>query len=328
MKGMDKLTEIRCPIEAELERYGQLFEDSLHSGNPLLQTALNHVMRRRGKLMRPILTLLAAKYVGSIGEGVLHAAVALEMLHTASLVHDDIIDHSDRRRGQASVNALIGNHAAVLVGDFLLSKGIYHAACIGSAQVVRWVAELGQDLSDGELLQLANLDKTEISEADYYDVIGKKTASLFETCAKAGALLAGGSEEDVRRMADFGHRVGLCFQLRDDLLDYDHQHDTGKPSGNDMQEGKLTLPVIRALLSSGDEAMRQIALKVRRGAATDEEIGLLVRFTHEQGGLSESMKVLDRMGKDALAAIVRTEDNAPVADALCQYVRFVVGRDI
>ena len=337
---MDQLTEIRRPIEAEMRAYQNLFKETLTTDNPLLQLALNHLMQRWGKMMRPMLVVLAARYGGQgnsraenvdgvqVPEEVLHAAVALELLHTASLVHDDVVDESDRRRGQKSINALLDNQAAVLVGDFLLSKALYHSARTGSNRVVTWVAELGQQLADGELLQLANLDKTTISEEDCFEVIGKKTASLFETCAKVGVLLAGGNEEDIRLMADFGRHTGLCFQLRDDLFDYDNQHDTGKPSGNDMREGKLTLPVVHALLLSQDEAMWDVALKVRRGEASDEEIGHLVRFTYDVGGIEYALKALDKMGEDCLALLNGEGRDTAITKALAQYVRFVVGRNI
>ncbi|MBQ8050092.1 MAG: polyprenyl synthetase family protein [Bacteroidaceae bacterium] len=325
---MDKLTEIRRPIEAELKAYRELFEGTLTTENPLLRVALNHLLQRQGKMMRPILVLLAARSVGRVNEAVLHAAVSLELLHTASLVHDDVVDESDRRRGQKSVNALLDNKVAVLVGDFLLSKALYHAAQTGSGRVVTWVSELGQTLSDGELLQLANIDKTSISEEDYFEVIRKKTASLFETCAKCGAMLAGAGEGDIRRLREFGECVGMCFQMRDDLLDYDNQHDTGKPSGNDMREGKLTLPVIHALLEAGNSEMTEVALKVRRAEATGEEIDALVRFTIDEGGLVYTMKNIDKMAYNSIAMIPSLESDSPVADALRKYVAFVVGRDV
>lgn len=325
---MDKLAEIRRPIEAELKEYRAIFEQTLKHENPLLRVALEHLLNRQGKMMRPMLVLLAAKFVGEVNERVLHAAVSLELLHTASLVHDDVVDESDRRRGQKSVNALLDNKAAVLVGDFLLSKALYHAAATGSNRVVTWVSELGQTLADGELLQLANLDISDISEENYFEVISKKTASLFATCAKAGALLAGGGEEVVSELEDFGQKVGICFQMRDDLLDFDNQHDTGKPAGNDMKEGKLTLPVIHALLKTGDEAMRALALKVRRGEASDEEINSLVRFTIDNEGLSYTEKILDKIAYGSTQAIRLSERNSIVADALLKFVSFVVGRDV
>lgn len=325
---MDKLAEIRRPIERELKEYRAIFEQTLKHENPLLRVALEHLLNRQGKMMRPMLVLLSAKLVGEVNESVLHAAVSLEMLHTASLVHDDVVDESDRRRGQKSVNALLDNKAAVLVGDFLLSKALYHAAATGSNRVVTWVSELGQTLADGELLQLANLDITDISEENYFEVISKKTASLFSTCAKAGALLAGGGEEVVHELEDFGQQVGICFQMRDDLLDYDNQHDTGKPAGNDMIEGKLTLPVIHALLKTEDEAMRALALRVRRGEASDEEINSLVRFTIDNGGLLYTEKLLDKIAYSSTQTLCLSERNSIVADALQKYVSFVVGRDL
>lgn len=325
---MDKLTEIRQPIEGELKQYRQLFEDTLQTDNPLLRLALEHLLKRQGKMMRPILVLLAARMVGEVNEAVLHVAVSLELLHTASLVHDDVVDESDRRRGQQSVNALLDNKAAVLVGDFLLSKALFHAAATGSNRVVTWISELGQTLSDGELLQLANLDKTEISEEDYFKVISKKTASLFETCAKVGAMLARGGVEEIECLSQFGLSVGLCFQMRDDLLDYENQHDTGKPSGNDMREGKLTLPVIHALLSTGDKAMRALALKVRKGEATNEEINQLVAFTHKENGIAYTEKKMYKMAQDTLGLLQKEERDPAIAESLSKYVQFVVGRDL
>lgn len=326
---MDILTEIRRLIEQELNAYRTMFDGTLRTQNPLLDMALHHVMRRQGKMMRPILLLLVARLTGKINEQVLHAAVALELLHTASLVHDDVVDESDRRRGQKSLNALLGNKAAVLVGDFLLSKALYHSAMTGSQRVVTWVSELGQTLSDGELHQLANLDKTEVSEEDYFEVIRKKTAVLFETCARAGALLSGGGEEDIRQLGRFGLQVGLCFQLRDDLLDYDNCLDTGKPSGNDMHEGKLTLPVIHVLLESCDEEMMTLAIRVRRGEATDDEISRLVSFTRDGGGLLFAEKKMCEIGEGALSLLDYKMDKDPVVtESLSKYVHFVVGRNL
>ena len=326
---MDKLSEIRQPIEKDLLAYRVMFEQTLRTENSLLHLALQHVMKRQGKMMRPILLLLIARLTGQVNEAVLHAAVALELLHTASLVHDDVVDESDRRRGQQSVNALLDNKAAVLVGDFLLSKAMYHSAQTGSNRVVTWVAELGQTLSDGELHQLANLDKTEVLEEDYFEVICKKTAVLFETCAHAGALLSGGGEEDIRQLGRFGLQVGLCFQMRDDLLDYDNQLDTGKPSGNDMREGKLTLPVIHALLESGDVEMMNLAIRVRRGEASDDEIARLVSFTRNQGGLIFAEQNMCKIGEGALTLLDYKKDKDPVvAESLSKYVHFVIGRNL
>ena len=328
---MDLLAEIRRPIEEELRDYRHIFEQTLQTDNSLLQMALNHLLKRQGKMMRPILVLLVARYVGHdvpMPQSVLHAAVSLELLHTASLVHDDVVDESDRRRGQKSVNALLDNKAAVLVGDFLLSKALFHAAQTGSQQVVTWVSELGQTLSDGELHQLANLDKTEVSEDDYFEVIRKKTASLFETCALAGALLGGGESADVDRMARFGRSMGLCFQMRDDLLDFDNQHDTGKPAGNDLKEGKLTLPVIHALLTGASKPMMDLAIKVRRGEASQLEIDRLLAYTLEKDGIEYTKKNMYKIESQANGFLTQREGREDVIQSLVSYLKFVVGRDV
>ena len=325
---MDLLAEIRRPIEEELRDYRHIFEQTLQTDNSLLQMALNHLLKRQGKMMRPILVLLVARYVGQDGpmpQSVLHAAVSLELLHTASLVHDDVVDESDRRRGQKSVNALLDNKAAVLVGDFLLSKALFHAAQTGSQQVVTWVSELGQTLSDGELHQLANLDKTEVSEDDYFEVIRKKTASLFETCALAGALLGGGEPADIDRMARFGRSLGLCFQMRDDFLDFDNQHDRGKPAGNDMKEGKLTLPAIHAVLRGGDPEMKSLALKIRRQQASPSDIQRMVDYTRQQNGIAYAEWAMQEF--QYMAAGLVSEDGDPaIREALHAYIDYVAGR--
>ena len=302
---MDVLAQIRKPVEREMKEFESLFRVTLQHQNPILSMALQHIMSRKGKLMRPILVLLAAKRYGEVNDAVLHAAVSLEMLHTASLVHDDVVDESNERRGQSSVNALWDNKAAVLSGDYLLSTSLKHAAMAGSLRVVDLVARLGQTLSDGELQQLSNLESDEISEAQYFEVIRRKTASLFAVCAEVGALLSGAPEEKVRQLADFGCNVGLCFQIRDDVFDY-YDAEVGKPTGNDMKEGKLTLPVVHAVLQSGAEEWRGLALKVRAGKASEEEIKSLVDFTKRSGGIEYARRKMDEIRSHALGLWART----------------------
>lgn len=321
---MDVLSQIRKPIEQEMADFNKLFGVTLQHQNPLLQVALQHVMSRKGKLMRPILVLLAAKYYGDVTPAVLHAAVSLEMLHTASLVHDDVVDESYERRGQSSVNALLDNKAAVLVGDYLLSTALKHAAAAGSLRVVDIVARLGQTLSDGELQQLSNVKSEEISEEQYFEVIKGKTASLFAACAEVGALLSGASEEDVFRMRDFGTAVGLCFQIRDDVFDY-YDVQIGKPTGNDMKEGKLTLPVIYAVLHSKEERWRNLALKIRSRKASDNEITTLVNFTKEAGGIEYACRKMDKIREQAMA-LVTSDGGDGVGESLRQYLDFVLKR--
>lgn len=321
---MDVLTRIRKPIERELADFEALFDVTLRHQNPILEVALQHILSRKGKMMRPVLTLLSAKKCGEINDAVMHAAVSLEMLHTASLVHDDVVDESAMRRGQSSVNALLDNKAAVLVGDYLLSTALEHASLTDSLRVVERVAQLGKMLSDGELLQLSNVKSDVITEEQYFDVIRHKTASLFAICAEVGALLAGASEQDVCRARDFGKYVGLCFQIRDDIFDY-YDKEVGKPTGNDMKEGKLTLPVVHAVMQSGAEPWREVAMKVRAGEASDEEIAALVDFTKTSGGIDYAYRKMDEIRAWALE-MVGEDDRSAVAESLRTYLDFVLKR--
>ena len=320
------LEAIRKPIFSELESYQRLFRSALQSDNQLLSAALEHLTRKLGKMMRPTLVLLCAREAGSITDEVLHAAAGLEMLHTASLVHDDVVDESDMRRGQRSVNALFDNKAAVLVGDFITSKALSEVALTHSLEAVERMAWLGQTLADGELLQLRNTQRTTFSCEGYYEVISKKTAALFSTCARLGARLGGGSDETVGNLERFGHLVGLCFQLRDDIFDFDESLNVGKPKGNDLQEGKLTLPVLHAL-GNCDDYMRRLALKVRAHEASRLEIQELVDYTIQQGGIEFAESEMQRLRGEALALLTDLRDKE-VAEALALYLDYVVKRNL
>ena len=323
---MNPLEELQKPIADVLEEYKQQFEETLRSDNPLLQQAVNHLLQKKGKLVRPTLVFLSARLFGTVNQSVYDVALALELLHTASLVHDDVVDESDRRRGQASVNALMTNQIAVLVGDFLLSRALHHAAQTGDTKVVDVVANLGQTLADGELLQLANLDDEKLDEASYYMVVRKKTSSLFAVAAQLGVLSSGGSEEEAERMRRFGHLVGTCFQLKDDIFDYDTTNDVGKPAGNDMKEGKLTLPVIHVVNKTKSEEMLSKALKVRRGEATQLEIDELVTFTIDNGGIEYAYWAMNEFRMMADGLIDESRDPA-IVESLHSLVSFVANRD-
>ena len=211
-----------------------------------------------------MLMLLIAKAFGCVSEVTQHAAIGLELLHTASLVHDDVVDESGERRGQASVNAFYDNKVAVLVGDYILSTALLHVSYTSSDRIVSGLAELGRTLSDGEILQLENISNQTISEEAYYEVIKRKTAALFEACTEIGALSVGASKDDVEQARLFGLHLGMAFQIRDDIFDYYESNDIGKPTGNDMAEGKLTLPVDTCSVICDNGAMKDLALKVRK----------------------------------------------------------------
>ena len=321
---MDVLDKIKAPVAAELEQFFEAFRKTLYSDNPLLEQAVEHLLKAPGKQIRPLLVLLSAKMVGKVNDKVINVALALEMLHTASLVHDDVVDESDRRRGLPSLNAFLSNQVAVLSGDFILSKALECAAQTDDVRVVRYISQVGQALADGELLQLYDQDSQDLSESTYFDIISRKTASLFSVCARLGALAAGGTENEAERLAQFGKLIGICFQVRDDVFDYGTA-EVGKPVGNDMKEGKVTLPAIYAINYSENEAMRELALKIRRREASVEEIQKLIDFTVSEGGLEYAQWRMKDMQGMADGLIDDTRD-ASITEALHLLASFVAER--
>lgn len=324
---MDYLSIIKHPIEAELADFVSLFNQSLSHEDGLLGSALEHIRKRAGKRMRPILILLMARNFGQITDVTQNAAVGLELLHTASLVHDDVVDESEERRGQASVNATYDNKVAVLVGDYILSTALLCVARTHSEQIVTYLAELGRTLSDGEILQLSNIGRKDISEDVYYDVIKQKTAALFEACAGIGALSSGASEEDVMAAKQFGQNLGIIFQIRDDIFDYYDSKEIGKPTGNDMAEGKLTLPVIHAVNNGGDEDMKRLALKVKDHSVTAEEIASLVDYTKRMGSIEYAEKRMWDFHAEAQRFLAERVGQQEIKEALQAYLDFVIKRN-
>lgn len=325
---MDYLSLIKKPIEGEWNDFIELFNQSLDHDNGLLGSALSHIRQRGGKRMRPMLTLLMAKNFGVVTQMTQQASVGLELLHTASLVHDDVVDESDERRGQPSVNASYDNKVAVLVGDYILSTSLLYVSYTGNQRIVQYLSELGRTLAAGEILQLSNIQNQEISEEIYYQVIKQKTAALFETCAAIGALSAGASDEEVKRAALFGQELGVIFQIRDDIFDYFDSKEIGKPTGNDMAEGKLTLPVIYALNSQKSEAMMTLAKKVKTGTVNRDEIAVLVEFTKNNGGIEFAEQKMEEIAQSCLSFIENfVKDNA-LKQAFKAYLDYVIQRKV
>lgn len=324
---MDYLSVIKHPILSELTDFVELFNRSLSHTDGMLSQALDHIRQRAGKRMRPMLILLMAKSVGRVSDVTLHAAVGLELLHTASLVHDDVVDESGERRGQQSVNQLYDNKVAVLVGDYILSTALLHISYTHNETIVRYLAELGRTLSNGEILQLSNIHARDISEVSYYQVIRQKTAALFEACCAIGTLSGGAPEEEIENAKMFGRNLGMIFQIRDDIFDYYDQSRIGKPTGNDMAEGKLTLPAIYALNSTHNEEMLAIAYKVKNGSVSKEEIARLVAFTKEHGGIEYAERRMWEMHAEALTFIEREVEDEDLKSSLRAYLDFVIERE-
>lgn len=324
---MDKLTAIRRPVEQELTAYKELFDAALAHEDDFLGQALDYVRRRQGKMMRPLLVVLMAKELGKVSVNSLRSAVTLELLHTASLVHDDVVDESGERRGQRSVNAVYDNKVAVLVGDYLLSTSLLQAAQTSNIHVVEIISRLGGTLSEGEVYQLANIRKEHISEEAYFHIIYHKTAALFAACAELGAISAGGNADYVARAKRFGELVGLCFQIRDDIFDYYEDSKIGKPTGNDMLEGKLTLPVIYAIQHADNERVTQLAARVKSGEASAAEIAELVDYTKSHGGIEYAERRMRELHNEVLQ-LLDAWQNAEVRESLRGYIDFVVDRDL
>ena len=312
---MDYLSVIKHPIESDFQEFVYRFQSSLSHSYGLLSQALEHIRQRTGKQMRPMLTLLSAKNYGVVSDVTLDAAVSLELLHTASLIHDDVVDESSERRGQSSVNASYNNKVAVLVGDYILSTCLSYVAKTKDHRVLQYVADLGMTLASGELLQMQNINNAEFSEDVYYQVIRQKTAALFETCCGMGSLSVNASEEEIKKAKQFGQDLGMIFQIRDDIFDYYDSTEIGKPTGNDMAEGKLTLPV----------PMKSLARKVKLGTINADEIAVLVEFAKQSGGIQYAERMMERYSQKAQTYIdscVKPE----LKEAYVAYLEYVIRR--
>jgi len=325
---MDKLASIKAPVADELAQFSALFSSTLVSDNPLLHEVLSHVAKRKGKMMRPILVMLIARLFGTINSKSLHAAVALELLHTASLVHDDVVDESSERRGLPSVNAIYNNKVSILSGDYLLATALLQAACTDNVEIIKVISCLGKSLSEGELLQLSSVTDSAISETTYFNIIEKKTAALFAASATVAALSVGVGEKELQVATKYGEIVGSCFQIRDDIFDYYDKDQIGKPTGNDMREGKLTLPAIYAINKcEGNPDILALVEKVKQEKASNEEIQKLINYSIQEGGIEYAYDTIERMRTEAINLLDFFEDSE-VKKALADYVDFVAERTI
>lgn len=312
------------PIKAEMATFRQLQDDLAVNPNPLLREIILHVNKQRGKQMRPMMVLLFGKMFGAVTDATYSAALALELLHTASLVHDDVVDDSMQRRGQASVNAIYNNKIAVLVGDYLLSTSLVFTGRCNDPRITRIIGSLGQTLSDGEIFQMFHSHEKLVSEEVYLEIIRKKTASLFSACAEIGALSAGATQSDIDRARQIGEYIGICFQIRDDIFDY-YTNDVGKPTGNDMREGKLTLPIIYAVRTQGDEHIRTMIDRLKGGELADEEINELIEFAKEKGGIEYAEQTMQAYRQKALALLPEAIDES-IRTAIIAYIDAVINR--
>lgn len=323
---MLEIQHLALPVAEEMECCKREYDRLLHHPNPLLNIVLRHFSEHKGKMMRPLLTLLCAKLFGKIDSRAIDTALSFEIFHNASLVHDDIVDESDERRGTPSVNFQYGNKVAVLAGDYMLALGLKLSASTRNVSLTNLLAWAAQEIVSGEFMQLDNIEKQEISEEAYYSVICAKTAALFAACAKAGAETADASAEDQANMERIGELIGMCFQIKDDVFDYVAGAEIGKPTGNDMLEGKLTLPLIHALQTDADAEMLRLARAVKEGTVSPDEIARLVLFTVEHHGIDYAVATMEKFAAEARQLLQRYPDS-PVRSALLQYVDYVIARN-
>ena len=323
---MDYLATIQAPIRQEIDDFSVYFKQQFTSNVDLLNSALSYISESAGKLMRPMLVLLVAKSLGKVTERAFAAASAMELLHSASLLHDDVIDDSDKRRGRPSLNIAFNNNIAVLTGDYLFSQALNNAAKTGDIRIIEELAKLGKELSSGEVMQVELEKEGTYSEENYFKVIYNKTASLFVCSALCAVYSADGNDKYASAFENYGKCVGMCFQIKDDIFDY-FNNDIGKPTGSDMREGKITLPALYVLNNSKNPALLPIKEKLLNGINLDElEIETLIDIAKNEGGVEYANASIEKFRTEAITSLPK--DISPdLYEALVAYLDYVINRN-
>lgn len=319
------LKHIRKPIETELAAFDEVFRSTMKSKVPLLDKITAYIVKSKGKQMRPMFVMLSARISGEVNASTHRAATLIELLHTATLVHDDVVDDSNERRGFFSINALWKNKIAVLIGDFLLSRGMLLALDNNDFELLKIVSNAVKEMSEGELLQIEKARRLDIEESVYFEIISKKTASLIAACCAVGAASVGASVDNIQRMSDFGRNVGIAFQIKDDIFDYEKNSITGKPTGIDIKERKMTLPLIYLLNNSGWAERRRIIHLVKSHNQEPEKVAEVMEKVRQSGGLQYAGEQMELYRAKALALL----DGLPPSeslDALRQLVDYTILR--
>lgn len=318
------LTEIKKPIARELDIFEEKFKQSMKSSVPLLDRITHYIVKRKGKQIRPMFVFFSAGVCGEINESTYRGAALVELLHTATLVHDDVVDNAYERRGFFSVNALWKNKIAVLVGDFLLAKGLTLSIRNDDFEMLKIVSLAVEQMSEGELLQMEKARKLDIDETVYYEVIRKKTASLIASCCACGAASSSKNSESIAKMHAFGEKVGIAFQIKDDLFDFGID-DVGKPLGNDIKEKKMTLPLIYALNNTSAKQRRYIVNLVKNHNEERDKVKEVIAFVKDSGGMQYATKKMYEFQEEAFS-ILRTLPENSFRTGLEQLVNFTTQR--
>jgi octaprenyl-diphosphate synthase len=319
-----KLDNIKAPIAHEMEEFEQKFRASMKTRVLLLNKIMNYIVKRKGKQMRPMFVFLSAGTCGQISESTYRGASLIELLHTATLVHDDVVDEANYRRGFFSVNALWKNKVAVLVGDFLLARGLLLSVENKDFNLLSIVSDAVREMSEGELLQMEKSRKLNITEDIYYEIIRQKTASLIASCCAVGASSSGAGEEITKLMRAFGEKIGMAFQIKDDLFDYGEE-EIGKPVGIDIKEKKMTLPLIYALSKAGWVERRKIISIVKNESNKPKKVKEVIEFVKKSGGIQYAEEAMNKYHQDALLLL----NKFPESDykrSLIQLVQFTIDR--
>jgi len=322
---MISIEQIKEPIQKEYEEFKIKFKEAFQSNNELINVVNKYILQKTGKQIRPLLTLLAAKSLGVINEDTYRCAIAMEMLHTASLIHDDVVDESNERRGQESVNSKWNNKISILIGDYLLSQSLSIANQTKNLKILDKITSLGKQLSEGELIQMDNVKNINCKEDKYFEVIKKKTASLFETCTYTGAVSVGASSEEIEKLRKFGEIYGICFQIKDDIFDYiSSEKKIGKPVGNDIREGKITLPLIYALNQSEEKNTYLEIIKNKN--FTKENIEKIINFAIQNKGI-EYAKQKMREYQEKANLLLETIENQEIKHSLQLVLQHTIERE-
>jgi octaprenyl-diphosphate synthase len=306
---MSLLNEIKAPVEDHIREFEKKFRDSMRSKVPLLDRITAYLVKRKGKQIRPLFVFLTAKTHGQITDSTYRAASLIELLHTATLIHDDVVDDSNERRGFFSLNALWKNKISVLIGDFLLSKGLLLSLDNEDFDLLKIVADATREMSEGELLQIEKARRLDISEEIYFEIIRKKTASLIASCCASGAASAGADQETIKKYHRFGELTGIAFQIKDDLFDYSKSIDTGKPNGIDIKEKKMTLPLIFLLSNASWLDKRRIINIVKNHNDNPSKVNALIKEVYEKGGIAYAEKKMFEYRDAALELLRQFPEN-------------------
>lgn len=323
---MDVRNKVVEPISKEFERFSEDFRESLQSNTPILQAAIEQIFESAGKHVRPLLVLLTAKACGKVTDDTINAAVFLELLHTATLIHDDVIDETKERRGVPALNAIFDNRISVLVGDYLLSSALIRSTFTGNLNIIAIVSKLGRELSEGEIWQLEVADEIILEEASYLRVIEKKTAMLLSACTEIGAITAGANKETEDICREFGRLIGFSFQIKDDIFDYDKEANIGKPTGNDIREGKISLPLLYALSVGEEKEVAALKEIINKKDFTQANIDKLIAFAKENGGIAYAQSRMESYYTQAMELLIQLPSSES-RDALSLLAGYIVKRD-